>query len=115
MTLTRTLVAAAFVLAVAGPAAAKDAAKIEKGKQVYAAQKCQTCHSINGVGNKKGALDEVGAVLKEDEIHEWIVNAPEMTAKTKAARKPPMKAYTNLSKDDLDALVAYISSLKKKP
>jgi hypothetical protein len=36
-----------------------------------------------------------------------------MTAKTKAARKPPMKSYT-LGKDDLDALVAYMKSLKAK-
>jgi mono/diheme cytochrome c family protein len=104
---------ALLVLAFAGSAAAQDAAKIEKGKQVYAANKCQTCHSINGVGNKKGALDSVGATLKADEIQQWIVNAVEMTAKTKAARKPPMKSYSSLSKDDLDALVAYLSSLKK--
>ena len=36
-----------------------------------------------------------------------------MAAKTKAERKPPMKAYPNLAKDDLDALVAYLASLKK--
>jgi hypothetical protein len=36
-----------------------------------------------------------------------------MTAKTKATRKPEMKSY-NLPKEDLDALVAYLSSLKKK-
>ena len=38
-----------------------------------------------------------------------------MTAKNKAERKPPMPAkYAALPKDDLDALVAYLSSLKKK-
>jgi hypothetical protein len=36
-----------------------------------------------------------------------------MTTKTKAARKPPMKAYANLPNDDVDALVAYLQSLKK--
>src|SRR5262245_38296909 len=102
----------AITLAFAGSAAAQDAATIEKGKQVYAAQKCQACHSVGGVGNKKGALDTVGAKLKADEIRQWIVAAPEMTAKTKSERKPAMKAYT-LPKEDLDALVAYLSSLKK--
>lgn len=102
----------AFTLAFAGSAAAQDAATIEKGKQVYSAQKCQACHSIGGVGNKKGALDAVGTKLKADEIRQWIVAAPEMTAKVKAERKPAMKAYT-LPKEDLDALVAYLSSLKK--
>ena len=36
-----------------------------------------------------------------------------MTAKTKAPRKPEMKAYT-LPKDEVDALVAYLSAMKKK-
>jgi mono/diheme cytochrome c family protein len=102
-----------FVVALTGIAAAQDAGKIEKGKQVYAAQKCQVCHSIGGVGNKRGALDNVGARLKEDDIRQWIVAAPEMSAKTKAERKPPMKSYPNLATDDLDALVTYIASLKK--
>jgi cytochrome c1 len=37
-----------------------------------------------------------------------------MTEKTKATRKPAMKAYPDLAKADLDALVAYMVSLKKK-
>jgi mono/diheme cytochrome c family protein len=103
---------AVFLLCVTLPAAAQDA-RIEKGKQIYAAQKCQVCHSVAGVGNKKGVLDDVGARLKEEEIRQWIVAAPEMAAKAKADRKPPMKAYA-LPKEDVDALVAYLVSLKKK-
>ena len=102
----------AIFLALAVPAFAQDA-RIEKGKQVYTAQKCQACHSIAAVGNKKGPLDDVGARLKEDDIRQWIVAAPEMTAKAKAVRKPPMKAYATLPKEDVDALVAYLASLKK--
>lgn len=37
-----------------------------------------------------------------------------MTKKTTAERKPAMRAYPNLPKEDLDALVAYMASLKKK-
>jgi hypothetical protein len=72
------------------------------------------CHSIAGVGNKRGALDEVGSKLKEDEIRQWLVAPDEMTKKTKAERKPPMKSYAHLAKDDIEALVAYMVSLKKK-
>jgi cytochrome c1 len=68
---------------------------------------------VAGVGNKKGVLDAVGTTLKAEEIRQWIVAAPDMAAKAKADRKPPMKAYPNLAKEDLDALVAYLSSLKK--
>jgi mono/diheme cytochrome c family protein len=102
---------AIFLLGLAVPAAAQDS--VDKGKQVYTAQKCQACHSVAGVGNKKGALDEVGAKLKAEDIRQWIVAAPQMAAKAKTDRKPPMKAYTTLAKDDVDALVAYLASLKK--
>jgi mono/diheme cytochrome c family protein len=97
-------------LLVAGSAAAQDARA--KGEQVYAAQKCSVCHSIAGKGNQKGALDAVGSKLTADEIRAWIVDAKGMTAKTKAPRKPEMRHYA-LPKEDVDALVAYLSSLKK--
>lgn len=86
----------------------------QSGEKIYAAQKCAICHSIGGKGNQKGPLDSVGLKLSADEIRMWIVNAPEMTAKTKAARKPVMKAYTTLPQGDLEALVAYMRSLTKK-
>jgi mono/diheme cytochrome c family protein len=108
--------AAAF----AGPSAASRGraepqgnAQIEQGVKVYVDQKCGVCHSIAGKGNVKGPLD-VGSRLTADEIREWMVNPAEMTKKTKAERKPPMRAYPNLPKADLDALVAYMLSLKKK-
>ena len=102
------------VVAFAGTAAAQDAATIEKGKQIYTAQKCQACHAVAGVGNKNGALDDVGGRLNAEAIRQWIVAAPEMTAKTNAQRKPLMKSYGHLAKEDVDALVAYLSSLKTK-
>jgi cytochrome c5 len=37
-----------------------------------------------------------------------------MTLTFMAERKPPKKACASLSKEDLDALVAYMLSLKKK-
>lgn len=87
------------------------AQSVEKGKEVYAAQKCSVCHSIGTTGNRKGPLDKVGATLTAAEIRTWITDAPQMTAKTKAQRKPLMKSYT-LSKDDLESLVAYLQTLK---
>jgi mono/diheme cytochrome c family protein len=98
-------------IGVATAAAAQDA-KVGKGQQVFTDQKCSLCHSIAGKGNAKGSLDGVGTKLSADEIRSWITDAKGMTAKTKATRKPEMKAYT-LPKDDVDALVAYLSSLKK--
>lgn len=108
-----TLTALALV-AFGGAAFAQDA-KVEKGVKVYADQKCSMCHAIAGKGNAKGALDGVGTKLTEAQIREWIVDPVKATAKAKAERKPLMPAkYASLPKDDLDALVAYMSSLKKK-
>ena len=106
------IIGAAVVALFASTASAQDTAK---GAKVYADQKCSLCHSIAGKGNPKGSLDEVGSKLTAAEIHDWIVKPTEMTAKAKADRKPPMPAkYASLPKEDLDALVAYLASLKKK-
>jgi mono/diheme cytochrome c family protein len=93
--------------------ATAQAAPVEHGQKIYVAQKCNVCHSVAGVGNKRGALDEVGSKLSADEIRQWIVDAPAMAAKTKSERKPPMKSYSSLPKEDIDGLVAYMQSLKK--
>jgi mono/diheme cytochrome c family protein len=87
--------------------------KIQRGLKVYTDQKCSLCHAIGSHGNAKGPLDDVGSKLSADEIRQWITDAKGMTAKTKATRKPEMKQYS-LPKDDVDALVAYLSSLKGK-
>jgi mono/diheme cytochrome c family protein len=100
-------------LAVAGSAAGQDAAQIKRGEEVYAAQKCQMCHSIAGKGSKTNPLDGVGAKLSAEDIKRWITNPAEMTAKAKSTKKPPMPGkYASLPAADLDALVAYLHSLK---
>jgi mono/diheme cytochrome c family protein len=103
------LTTCAFVLGLVAPRAAA----AQDGAQVYAAQKCQVCHSIAGKGGKSSPLDGVGKKLTAGEIRQWITQPTEMTAKTKSAKKPPMPAkWTSLPAAELDALVAYMSSLK---
>jgi mono/diheme cytochrome c family protein len=93
------------------PASAQDAKA--HGEQLYTEQKCSLCHAIGGRGNVKGALDGVGSKLSAEDIRQWLTDAKGMTAKTKATRKPEMKQYT-LAKDEVDAVVAYLQSLKAK-
>src|SRR4026209_2987776 len=93
--------------------AAAQGATVAQGAKVYADQKCMLCHSIADKGIKKGPLDGVASRLKVEQIRERSGDATAMTEKTKAARKPGMKAYT-LPKEDVDALVAYLSTMKKK-
>jgi mono/diheme cytochrome c family protein len=107
------IVSIALTLLFSMPVIASAQSAVERGQKVYAAQKCNICHSVAGVGNKRGALDDVGARLSAEQIRQWIVDAPGMTAKTKSERKPPMKSYASLPKEDVDGLVAYMQSLKK--
>ncbi len=94
-----------------GTAFAQDA-KVQQGIEVYAAQKCSKCHSIAGKGNAKGKMDDLGSKLTAAEIKEWIVDPIEMAAKNKKDRKPPMKKVA-IAEADVDALVAFLSTLKK--
>ena len=114
----RVLIAGLVVLgfvALARPAVAQDAAK---GAKLFTDNKCAMCHSIAGKGNPKGALDEVGSKLSAAEIREWITDPATMATKAKADRKPAMATmaptFKKMSKEDVDTLVAYLASLKKK-
>ena len=106
------VITAVFCLGVAAAAAAQDA-KVARGQQLFTDQKCSLCHSIGDKGNKKGPLDGVAGKYSAEELRAWIVDAKGMTAKTNAPRRPFMNNY-NLPKEDLDAVVAYMASLKKK-
>jgi mono/diheme cytochrome c family protein len=120
----RALTAAALTVALAGifasPAFAQDTKKdapldpklVQRGEQVYAEQKCSMCHSVQGKGNKAGALDDVGTRLSEEDIRQWMINPRVMTEKAKSTRKPLMPAYTKLPKEDLEAVIAYMRSLR---
>jgi len=109
----RTLFMIVITLGIATAAAAQDAALVKKGETVYTAQKCQVCHSIAGKGGKASPLDGVGAKLSAEDIKQWITHPKDAATKAKSTKKPPMPAkYATLPAADLDALVAYMQSLK---
>lgn len=104
-------VLALLVIALPHAAWAQDAL-VKKGQEVYAKQKCALCHSVSGKGNPNGSLDGVGGKWKPEEIREWIVNWKAMATKHNATRKPPMTDFSKLPKADVDALVAFLRTLK---
>jgi mono/diheme cytochrome c family protein len=100
----------AAVAVVPSAAAAQDAAA---GEKLYVAQKCSLCHQIAGKGNKLSPLDGVGTKLSAADIKEWIVDPVAAATKAKSTKKPVMpKTYAKLPPADVDALVAYMQSLK---
>lgn len=106
------VVGALMVSGMSLTAAGQDAAKIEAGKKVYEANKCMTCHAIAGKGMKAYPLDGIGSKLSADDIKKWIATPAEMEAKQAVKAKMKMKAF-KLAPADLDALAAYLGSLKK--
>lgn len=97
-------------------AQAPDPKKVEAGQKVYDAQKCATCHSIKGAGGKLStALDGVGGKLTEADIRKWLTDPAPLEAKLPKKPVVPMSTFLKshkLSDPDVDALVAYMMSLK---
>jgi hypothetical protein len=54
----------------------------------------------------------VGSKFTADELRQWIVNWKVMAEKHHATRKPPMMDFSKLPKEDVEALVAYLQTLK---
>jgi mono/diheme cytochrome c family protein len=102
------------IIVIALPATAGAQTAVEKGAALFTAQKCSMCHSLDGKGNSKGPLDGVALKYSADELRQWLVTPAEMAAKHGATRKPAMKVFATLPKEDLDALVAFLATKKKK-
>jgi len=99
----------AVAFSVAGVALADDAA-IEKGKAVFESTKppCKTCHN-----DKKNPLDNYGAAGSIEDVKAWMRTPKEMFAKTGKKGAKPTFGPNKISDEDLDALAAYLVSLKK--
>jgi len=101
-------------LVAASAARASAQSKVADGAALFASQHCTMCHSAAGKGNPKGSLDNVAATHKPDEIRRWIQDPEAMRAKSGATRTPAMKPI-KLTTEQVDALVAYLTSLKPMP
>lgn len=78
----------------------------DRGREVYAMQKCALCHSIAGIGGKKMPLDRVGSRLKPEDIRKWVRTPKAMKAES------TMKAYPNLPDKDLSDLTVFLMTFK---
>jgi mono/diheme cytochrome c family protein len=107
---TVTAVMFAAVVLATRPALAQDA-KAQQGAALFSAQKCTMCHSVAGKGNAKGPLDNVAGKTKAEHIRQWLTDPEGMRAKSNATRTPAMKPM-KLSPEQIDALVAYLTSVK---
>jgi ubiquinol-cytochrome c reductase cytochrome b subunit len=80
---------------------------VERGLSVYGEQGCAACHSINGSGSAAGP-DLSNVARRRDAA--WMTRFIPAPEKMKAGAEMP--AYDSLSKEELDAVVAYLQTLR---
>ena len=111
----RWFVLAAGIVVTSGVAVwGQDAQRVAHGRKLYDELKCGTCHMVEGKGAKMASpLDGVGDKLSAADLKMWLTDPAAMTAKLKTKPKVAMKKVERPDAD-LDALVAYMQTLKKK-
>ncbi|MEK7797945.1 MAG: cytochrome c, partial [Nitrospirota bacterium] len=89
------------------------------GKEQYDLQECYNCHKIGGKGSvkKRGpVMDNIGNLMKPEEMKEKILNPRSWMAegfeKEYNKKQMPDKYKELMTDQEIDALVAYLSSLK---
>jgi len=98
------------------PAAAGDLVAL--GKEQWNLQECYNCHKLHGEGGKKRGpeLDNVGNLLKSDELREKILDPRSWMAegfeKEYEKKKMPDKYKELMTDQEIDALVAFLATLK---
>ena len=85
----------------------------EDGRKVYEREKCATCHQIAKQGNSRYPLDGVANRLTPEQLRRWLTHPADMEAAL--PRMPALRMSTmkyRLNRQELDALVAYLETLK---
>jgi mono/diheme cytochrome c family protein len=88
---------------------------VARGREVYNAQGCSSCHAIAHEGNPRNPLDDVGTRRTASELREWIMGTGSTVEQLSPAVIRRKQRYQELPPADLDALVAYLASLTGKP
>jgi cytochrome c len=101
-----------------GAPAAASGDLVALGKEQWNLQECYNCHKLFGEGGKKRGpeMDNIGNLLKPDELRQKILDPQSWMAegfeKEYEKKKMPDK-YKELMEDkEIDALVAFLTTLK---
>lgn len=92
--------------------AASDNQLIERGRKVYQQQGCIRCHSIAGQGNPRNPLDGVGIRWSVEELRSWVTGGSVRNSELPEYVSGLKKEYADLPEVELNALLAYMQSLR---
>jgi uncharacterized membrane protein YeaQ/YmgE (transglycosylase-associated protein family) len=91
---------------------------VAQGKQQWELQECYNCHKLFGQGGKKRGpeLDNIGNLLKPEELKQKILDPQSWMAegfeKEYEKKKMPDKYKELMADSEVDALVAFLTTLK---
>lgn len=87
----------------------------EAGRAVFEAQGCAMCHAVAGKGNPRSPLDGVGARHDAAVLRDWTLATGSAEAALSTRAKVVKEDYRELPLAELDALIAYLQSLRLPP
>lgn len=100
------ILVAFFAMAFTERASAADDAKVKQGEKIFAERQCAACHAIQGKGGPVGPdLTKAGSRRDEAWLKKFLPDPKSVAPQT---MMPPFRG----TKEELDALVAYLLSLK---
>lgn len=88
------------------------------GKEQWELQECYNCHKLEGKGGKKRGpeMDNIGNLMKPEELKEKVLDPRSWMAegfeKEYEKKKMPDKYKELMEEKEVDALVAFLSTLK---
>jgi cytochrome c553 len=94
------------------PAAQVALADSLRGRALYDSAGCARCHSVAGVGSPRYPLDGVGARRPPAQLRAWTVGAEALADSLPPATWRAKQAFQAMRPENLDALVAYLGSLR---
>ena len=112
----RVLLSLACLVAVSSLASAEDATLVAKGQALAVKNKCSMCHQLAGKGGRIGKpLDGLFDRTDAAAVTKILTDpATGLTAEQKAFNKTPMPKVS-WQKGDIEAMLAYLQSLKATP
>ena len=83
-----------------------------RGRMVFDSLGCARCHSVAGAGSPRYPLDGVGARRNAAQLRAWTQGAEVLADSLPPSAWRTKQAFNALKPADLNALVAYLLSLK---
>ena len=85
--------------------------RIEYGLKIYNQQGCSLCHEIDGHGNPRYPLDDVGSRRTAKELRDWVIGGDDIQGQLSERSFKFKQTHRNLTEYDLESLIYYLQSL----